>query len=42
MAKEGVLEPATSVLLVSLLLMVTTRTRPAGAHRRCMINTKLL
>ena len=27
---------ATSVLLVSLLLMVTTGTRPAGAHRRCM------
>ena len=33
---------ATSVLLVSLLLMVTTGTRPAGAHRRCMGNTKLL
>ena len=32
---------ATSVLLVSLLLMVTTGTRPAGAHRRCMGNTKL-
>ena len=33
---------ATSVLLVSLLLMVTTGTRPAGAHRTCMGNTKLL
>ena len=33
---------ATSVLLVSLLLMVATGTRPAGAHRRCMGNTKLL
>ena len=33
---------ATSVWLVSLLLMVTTGTRPAGAHRRCMSNTKLL
>ena len=33
---------ATNVWLVSLLLMVTTGTRPAGAHRRCMGNTKLL
>ena len=33
---------ATSVFLVSLLLMVTTGTRPAGAHRRCMRNTMLL
>ena len=33
---------ATNVWLVSLLLMVTTGTRPAGAHRRCMSNTKLL
>ena len=33
---------ATNVWLVSLLLMVTTGTRPAGAHRRCMRNTKLL
>ena len=33
---------ATNVLLVSLLLMVTTGTRSAGAHRRCMSNTKLL
>ena len=33
---------ATSVFLVSLLLMVTPGTRPAGAHRRCMGNTKLL
>ena len=33
---------ATSVLLVSLLLMVTTGTRPAGALRRCMGNTELL
>jgi len=33
---------ATNVWLVSLLLMVTTGTRPAGAHRRCMGNSKLL
>ena len=33
---------ATSVWLVSLLLMVTTGTRSAGAHHRCMRNTKLL
>jgi hypothetical protein len=33
---------ATNVRLVSLLLMVTSATRPAGAHRRCMSNTKLL
>ena len=33
---------ATSVWLVSLLLMVTPGTRPAGAHRRCMGNTKPL
>ena len=33
---------ATNVWLVSLLLMVTTGTRSAGAHRRCMRNTKLL
>jgi hypothetical protein len=32
----------TNVGLVSLLLMVTPGTRPAGAHRRCMSNTKLL
>ena len=36
------LEAFASVLLVSLLLMVTTGTRPAGAHRRCMSNTKPL
>ena len=33
---------ATNVWLVSLLLMVTTGTRSAGAHPRCMRNTKLL
>ena len=31
---------AANVRLVPLLLMVTTEARPAGAHHRCMSNTK--